>query len=107
MPGVAPAASVTTIVSAMAREIARTKLAAMPGRPAGTTIRVTTSYGVAPTPYAASRRASGTALSASSERDDTIGRIMMPTTMAALAALKTPADGKNDLRIGVTRITAK
>jgi hypothetical protein len=53
--GVAPAAMVTIIVSPMARDMARMKLAMMPDSAAGTTVRVATSYFVAPSAYAPSR----------------------------------------------------
>ena len=53
--GVAPAASVTAIVSPMAREMARMNEAMTPDSAAGSTTRVETSSLVAPSPYAASR----------------------------------------------------
>jgi len=59
----------------------------IPEMEAGTTIPVDTSNFVAPSPYPACRRSSGTALIASSEIDDTIGIVMIPTMIDAESAL--------------------
>ena len=66
----------------------------MPEIAAGTTTFTVTSSFVAPRAYAASRSERGTDRNTSSLSDTTIGRIMNPTTMLALAALNTPAEGK-------------
>src|SRR5579862_7034840 len=86
--GVAPAASVTAIVSPIARDTASTSAAAMPDAAAGATILSVTSALVIPRAYAPSRRLDGTADRASSTSEATIGTIMIPTTMAADAALE-------------------
>src|SRR5680860_1429073 len=91
--GVAPAAMVTAMVSPMARESARMNDAITPDSAAGTTVRVETSYFVAPRAYAPCRMELGTADSASSDSDETSGMIMIPTTMLALAALKMSVPG--------------
>ncbi len=105
--GVAPAAIVTIMVSPIARESARMNEARIPDSAAGTTVRVETSSLVAPSAYAASRSESGTALIASSASDETIGMIMMPTTMLALAALNTCVCGQTARSIGVMNVSAK
>ncbi len=84
----------TTMVSPKALESPSMKDARMPEAPAGMTTRVVTSTGAAPRPRAASLMVFGTALRASSERDATVGRIMMPTTTAAEAALNASRRGK-------------
>ena len=105
--GVPPAAMVTAMVSPIALEMARMKEAMMPDSAAGTTVRVAVSILVAPSAYAPARSERGTALMASSDSDDTMGTIMMPTTMLALSALKTSVCG-HTLRIaGVTNVSAK
>src|SRR3989338_5073303 len=100
--GVAPAAKATAIVSPIAREIARIKEAKTPDKAAGKTILVVTSNCVAPTAYAAWRRFLGTARKASSQREAIIGKIIIPTTIEADAALKTRVDGKIFCSAGVT-----
>ena len=82
-----PAASATIIVSPIAREIARRNAATMPDSAAGTTTFTETSKRVPPSANAPSRRLRGTARSASSDSEHTIGRIMMPMAMPAESAL--------------------
>jgi hypothetical protein len=105
--GVDPAAKATIIVSPIAREIAKINDAITPERPAGRTILVATSKRVAPRAKPASFSDAGTAASASSLSDDTIGIIMIPTTSPALSALKTLKSGINVFKIGVTKVRAK
>src|SRR5690606_18693297 len=105
--GVAPAASVTIIVSPMARESAKINDATIPESAAGTTTRVATSNLVEPRAYAPARSESGTAIIASSLREETMGMSMIPRTMLALRALKTDVSGKIERMIGVTKVRAK
>ena len=49
----------------------------------------------------------GTARSASSDSEATIGMIMIPTTIAPLAALKISVPGKTVRSSGVTKVSAK
>src|SRR3972149_12259129 len=105
--GVAPAARVTAIVSPTALDMARMKEARMPESAAGTTIFVDTSNFVEPRAYAPSLRARGTERMASSLKLETIGRIMMPTTMDAEAALNMFAAGTISRSRGVMKLIAK
>ena len=89
-----PAASVTAMVSPMAREMASTMEATMPERAAGTTTRSDTTRRVAPSPNAPSRIELGTARMASSDRELMSGVISRPTTMPAARALYRPSPGK-------------
>ena len=85
--GTIPAAIATIIVSPTARETPRMIDAMIPDSAAGTTTRDATVIFDAPSPYAPSRSARGTADIASSETDAMIGTIMTPTTMPADSAL--------------------
>src|SRR4051812_24796903 len=105
--GVCPAARVTAIVSPTALEMERITAAMIPDRAAGVTILLVTSNLVDPIAYAPSLSDRGTAVSASSHRLETSGRIMIPTTIAPEAALKTSTLGKTLRRRGVTWKRAK
>jgi hypothetical protein len=82
--------------------------ATIPDSAAGTITRVETSNFVAPTAYAPSRNDLGTALSASSESDATIGKTMIPTAIEADKTLKGLVSGNRGLRTsGVINVSAK
>ena len=79
----------------------------MPDLAAGSiTLRMTWPL-VAPSPYPASIKDRGTAASASTLRDETVGRIMSPTTRAAEPPLKIWVLGQMDWSNGVTNVSAK
>ena len=90
-PPVPPATMATTIVSPIAREIPRITAAAIPDEAAGNTTEVVTLRRRAPIPYAASRKASGTANIASSATDATSGTVRIPTPMPAASRLNVVA----------------
>ena len=69
------------------KDIARTKEAIIPENADGTRIPLITSKDVVPRANPPSFKLLGTDLSASSHRDATIGKIIIPTTIAPLAAL--------------------
>ena len=102
-----PAAIATIIVSPIARDTARMKAAVMPENAAGTTTLSAVCMRVAPSAYEPSRRPCGTARIASSDSDDTSGRIIRPITSPGLSALKPERVGKTCCRIGVTNVRAK
>ncbi len=79
----------------MARDIARMQAAVMPENAAGSTTRRLVCILVDPSAKAPSRSPRGTACIASSESDETIGRIMMPITMPGLRALNPARSGSN------------
>ncbi len=95
------------MVSPTAREIPSTNEATMPDSAAGTTTRVETWSFEAPSPYAPSRSDIGTAIIASSDRDATVGRIMMPITRPAARTLNTWTSMPMSWRNGVTAVSAK
>ena len=77
--------------------------AEMPENAAGTTTRSVACMRVAPSANAPSRNPFGTACSASSDSDDTSGRIMIPITMPGPSALNPDSDGMNRCSSGVTK----
>src|SRR5690606_3568287 len=102
-----PLAIVTIIVSPIAREIPRTNEAIIPDIAAGiTTFHVTSSL-VEPRPSAPSLIELGTELIASSDREATIGMIMIPITIPGLRILVGSRPGIIDLNRGVTNVKAK
>jgi hypothetical protein len=87
MLAASPAAMTTIMVSPSAREKARIAAATMPGSAAGSTTRRIVSARVAPRERLPSRRLMGTARITSSEREETLGMIMIPITRPAASAL--------------------
>src|SRR5688572_24135040 len=102
-----PLAIVTIMVSPMALEIARTTEAIIPEIDAGIITLVVVSSLVEPRPIAPSFMIVGTAFMASSERDATIGIIMIPITIPGLRAFFAPRDGISFISRGVTNEYAK
>src|SRR5690625_2742000 len=82
-----PLAIVTIIVSPIAREIAKTMAAIIPDRAAGITAFKVTSNLEAPRPRAPSLILCGTAFMASSDKEATMGIIMIPMTNPGLNIL--------------------
>ena len=98
----APAATATTIVSPIARLVARISAATMPEIAAGNTTRSEVVILRAPRPYEASRRFWGTARIASSATDATRGIDRIPTPSPAAARLNELASSNRGLMtIGV------
>ena len=83
------------------------KAAVMPENAAGTTTFNAVCIRVAPSAYEPSRSPRGTARIASSESDDTSGRIINPITSPGLNALKPESVGKKVCSSGVTNVRAK
>ena len=102
-----PAAIATIIVSPTARDTARMNAAVMPEKAAGTTTLSAVCMRVAPSAYEPSRKPCGTARIASSDSDDTSGRIIRPITRPGLSALKPDSVGKICWSSGVTNVSAK
>ncbi len=98
---------VTIIVSPTARERPRITAAPMPEKAVGTTTRKTVARRLAPSASEASRRLRGTAWSASSLSEATIGRIITPITSPGLRALKPASPGTTRWSTGVTSSSAK
>ena len=95
------------MVSPIALEIAKTNEEAMPENAAGTMTWVDTSNWVEPKAYAPCRMLFGTAIIASSLKEATIGKVMIPTAILALKALNISVCGKNVLNKGVINVKAK
>ena len=81
--------------------------ATMPEIAAGNTTLMATSNLVEPSPRAASRMEFGTELIASSDIEVIIGKIIIPTTIPGLNALKIFKVGINCCKTGVTNVNAK
>src|SRR5690554_6458281 len=102
-----PLAIVTIMVSPIALETARTIDATIPDMEAGITTLVVVSSLVDPSPNAPSFIMEGTAFIASSDREATIGIIIIPMTIPGLRAFFAPRDGITFIKRGVTNEYAK
>src|SRR5699024_498522 len=102
-----PLAIVTIIVSPKDREIPNTKEAIIPDNAAGITTRFVTSNFVDPIAKAPSLNELGTELIASSEREATMGIIIIPITNPGLSILVGSKLGINSLNIGAINVKAK